>query len=61
MAVVWICVILVVVLGVPFTLLWWKSADKWAEEGSKRFKEEPDTRERVVVTRKDVELPHKAD
>lgn len=40
---------LVVVVGIPFTLWWWKVADKWADAEHKRFKVHEDRRERVVV------------
>jgi hypothetical protein len=49
MLAVWIVIILVIVLGIPFTLWWWKYADKWADSEHKRFKEKPDTRDRIVV------------
>lgn len=40
---------LVIFIGVPFTLWWWRLADKWADAEHKRFKVKVDTRERVVV------------
>jgi hypothetical protein len=49
MALVWTLIIAVLVLGTPFTLWWWKQADKWYDAEHKRFKEKPDDRERVVV------------
>lgn len=49
----WIVVGLVVVLGIPFTLWWWKQADKWADKEHKRFRVKEDTRERVVVKKPD--------
>lgn len=51
MAVMWVIMGLIVVIGIPFTLWWWKQADKWADAEHKRFKVKPDTRERVVVKR----------
>jgi hypothetical protein len=45
----WVLMVAVVVVGVPFTLWWWKQADKWADVEHKRFKPKADTRERVVV------------
>lgn len=45
----WIIIGLVVVIGIPFTLWWWKLADKWADREHKRFKVKTDTRERVVI------------
>jgi len=41
---------LVVVIGIPFTLWWWKQADRWADAEHKRFRVKPDERERVVVS-----------
>ncbi len=49
MALMWTLIVLVVVLGIPFTLWWWKQADKWYDAEHKRFKVKEDTRERVVV------------
>lgn len=40
---------LVIVVGVPFTLWWWKQADKWADREHQRFPGSPDTRERIAV------------
>jgi hypothetical protein len=51
---IWITVIFTV-LGVPFTLWWWKLADRWADDEKKRFKVKPDRREKVVVKRGDGE------
>lgn len=45
----WIVMILVVALGVPFTLFWWKQADKWADSEHRRLKDKPDTRDKVVI------------
>ncbi|MFZ4574420.1 MAG: hypothetical protein ACOYN0_08485 [Phycisphaerales bacterium] len=45
----WIIIGLVVVIGIPFTLWWWKVADKWADAEHRRFKQKTDGRERVVV------------
>lgn len=45
----WIVVALILLLGVPFTLWWWRKADQWADAEHRRFKPRPDTRERVVV------------
>lgn len=33
-----IVLILIFVVGVPFTLWWWKMADRWADTEHKRFK-----------------------
>ncbi|MGD9789900.1 MAG: hypothetical protein AB7Q00_03450 [Phycisphaerales bacterium] len=40
---------LILLLGVPFTLWWWKLADKWADAEHRRFRDKKDERERVVV------------
>ncbi len=40
---------LVIFIGVPFTLWWWRLADKWADAEHKRFKVKVDPRERIVV------------
>lgn len=41
---------LVVVVGVPFTLWWWRQADKWMDAEHRRFRAPPaDARPRVVV------------
>ncbi|MFN9993066.1 MAG: hypothetical protein ACK54H_06955 [Phycisphaerales bacterium] len=48
-ALMWAIGALCVIIGVPFTLWWWKQADKWADAERKRFKVKPDTRERIVV------------
>lgn len=45
----WLVVALIVLLGVPFTLWWWRKADQWADAEHRRFKPRPETRERVVV------------
>ena len=45
----WAIGALCVIIGVPFTLWWWKQADKWADAERKRLKVKPDTRERIVV------------
>lgn len=51
-----VCV-LIVVVGVPFTLWWWKKADKWADAEHKRFKPKHDPRERVTIKRDDDSAP----
>lgn len=48
-----IVLVLIIVVGVPFTLWWWKKADRWADAEHKRFKPKKDLRERVVVTKSD--------
>ena len=37
MSVFWTVTALVVVLGVPFVLLWWKLGDAWADAENRRF------------------------
>jgi len=36
----------VVVIGVPFVLLWWKWADRWADSEHRRFEDETHKRVR---------------
>ncbi|MFZ2874130.1 MAG: hypothetical protein WAZ94_06575 [Phycisphaerales bacterium] len=45
----WLLMGATVFVGIPFTLWWWKQADKWADAEHKRFKSPEDTRERIVV------------
>ena len=33
-----IVLVLIFVIGIPFTLWWWKMADRWADAEHKRFK-----------------------
>ena len=40
---------LVIFLGIPFTLYWWKQADKWEAAEHRRFKVKVDEREKVVI------------
>jgi hypothetical protein len=40
---------LIIIIGIPFTLWWWKVADQWADSEHKRFKPKTDERERVVI------------
>jgi hypothetical protein len=49
--VMWVCIVLGVVLGIPFTLLWWRDMDKWADADSKKFKpkEPKPTGPKVVI------------
>lgn len=47
----WVVMVLVVGVGVPFVLWWWRQADKWADAEHKRFKQKPDTCEKIVVKR----------
>lgn len=44
-------------LGTPFVLIWWKVADRWADEEHKRFKPKQgkDEAAPTVVRRSDVE------
>lgn len=51
---IWAAVVLV--LGVPFVLVWWRLADNWADDEHKRFKDTQDEGpEPTVVRRSDVE------
>ena len=34
-------IVLCVVIGVPGTLIWWRIADRWADDEHKRFKARP--------------------
>lgn len=53
-AIIWAAVVLL--LGVPFVLAWWRIADRWADEEHKRFRERPDGGPGpTVVRRSDVE------
>jgi hypothetical protein len=46
----WIITALIAVLGVPFTLWWWKVGDQWADTEHKRFKpKQPEPVEKIVV------------
>lgn len=47
----------VIVLGVPFLLVWWKLADRWADEEHKRFRgaRKPEGPAPTVVSRSSVE------
>ncbi len=46
----WIITALIAVLGVPFTLWWWKVGDQWADAEHKRFKpKETEPVDKVVV------------
>jgi len=45
----WVVMAIVVAVGVPFVLLWWRVADRWADGEHKRFKQERDDREKIVV------------
>lgn len=43
---------LIVMIGVPVTLWWWKQADKWADAEHKRFHEKAeDARPSATVVR----------
>ncbi|MDX2131592.1 MAG: hypothetical protein SFY69_06045 [Planctomycetota bacterium] len=45
-----IVMVLVVVIGVPFTLWWWRVLDKFLPAHQRRFAPPPpDSRERIVV------------
>lgn len=47
-----VVIIGILVIGTPFTLWWWKQADRWADSEHKRFKPDPrkaDPRPKVVI------------
>lgn len=46
-----IVLVLIFVIGIPFTLWWWKMADRWADAEHKRFKPKDGDKpvERVVI------------
>lgn len=46
-----IVLVLIFVIGIPFTLWWWKMADRWADAEHKRFKPKADAEpvDRVVI------------
>lgn len=46
---VWVIMALIIIIGIPFTLWWWKVADQWADSEHKRFKPKTDDRERVTI------------
>lgn len=49
-AIMWTCIALTVLLGVPFILLWWRDMDKWANDEHKRFKpSKPELPARTLV------------
>jgi hypothetical protein len=58
--IVWIIIALVVVLGVPFTLWWWRDADKWADAEHRRFKPKPTPPEERIVVPQDRGNDHPA-
>jgi hypothetical protein len=47
--VMWVSVALSAVIGVPFTLWYWKRIDQGARPGERRFKDKVDDRERVII------------
>ena len=51
-AIIWAIVVLV--LGIPFVLVWWKLADRWADDEHKRFKGRDAGPAPTVVKRTDV-------
>lgn len=42
-------IVAVLLIGPPFTIWWWKQADKWADAEHKRFKPKVDDTPRIVV------------
>jgi hypothetical protein len=51
MTAAYVIMALCVILGVPFTLWWWREADKWADAEHKRFKPKEDAslKDAIVV------------
>ncbi|MBK7403112.1 MAG: hypothetical protein IPJ41_00415 [Phycisphaerales bacterium] len=48
--------LLVILLGVPFVLIWWRIADRWADDKHKRFAPPKDAGPApTVVKRSDIE------
>jgi len=52
-AIIWAAAVLV--LGVPFVLVWWRIADRWADDEHKRFKAKHTGPGPTVVNRSAVE------
>ena len=52
-AIIWGVVVLL--LGVPFVLIWWRIADRWADDEHKRFRGSQGGQAPTVVHRSDVE------
>lgn len=55
--VMWLSVALSAIIGVPFTLWYWKRIDKGAKPNERRFKDKSDTRERVTIDTTPTEQP----
>lgn len=49
--------VVALILGTPFVLIWWKVADRWADDEHKRFKVKDPGPAPTVVKRSDVEGP----
>lgn len=51
MTAAYVIMALCVLLGVPFTLWWWREADKWADAEHRRFKpkEDDSLKDAIVV------------
>jgi hypothetical protein len=47
--------LLVLVVGVPFVLVWWKVADRWADAEHRRFKERDEGPSPTVVKRSEID------
>ncbi|HZW09983.1 MAG TPA: hypothetical protein VFF69_08775 [Phycisphaerales bacterium] len=52
-AIIWGLVVLL--LGVPFVLFWWRIADRWATKEHKRFRDREGGAAPTVVRRTEVE------
>ncbi|MFO0830601.1 MAG: hypothetical protein U0637_02035 [Phycisphaerales bacterium] len=62
MTVAYVIMALCVLLGVPFTLWWWREADKWADAEHKRFKtKEDESMKHAIVVKWEKSAPPPAD
>lgn len=53
----WISLIAIAVLGVPFILIWWRDMDRWADAEHKRFKPKERANDVVVVVKQPPKVP----
>jgi membrane protein implicated in regulation of membrane protease activity len=47
----WISLIAIAVLSVPFILIWWRDMDRWADAEHKRFKPRQQASQDVIVVK----------
>jgi hypothetical protein len=47
----WVSMIVIGVLSVPFILIWWRDMDRWADAEHKRFKPRAKGHEDIVVVK----------